>query len=416
VSATSSSGQTRQRRIGVVVAEDDASMRTALGALLSQDPSLELLGLGADADQAIELAERHQPQVCVVDVTMPGGGGPRATRVIRERCPRTEVLARSGHEDRQSVVEMLRAGACGYLVKGNDPEQLVRAVRDAARGQRTLSAEVAEGVVDELADHLAREDADRLRRREQEARLDRVLAEGLLGIVLQPIVELGSREVVAFEALARFAMEPVRAPTLWFAEAAECGRLLELELAAVHAAFARLADLPDGTQLTVNASPATAASDAFFAALPRGAGGERVVVEITEHAPIEDYDVLAPSIQRLRRRGVRIAIDDAGAGFASLRHILRLSPDIIKTDMTLTRRIETDRAERALTRALISFAAEIDATIVAEGIQSEAEIDALRELGVGYGQGFHLGRPAARLSHEQRTGALPARARGAGRR
>ena len=385
-------------------------MRTALGALLSQDPALELLGVGADADQAIELAVRHQPHVCLLDVSMPGGGGARATRVIRERCPSTEVLALSGHEDRRTVVEMLRAGACGYLVKGGAAEQLVQAVRDAARGQRTLSAEVAEGVVDELADHLAREDEGRLRRGEKVARVDRVLADGLLDIVLQPIVALATRDVIAFEALSRFALEPVRSPALWFAEAAECGRLLDLELAAVNAAFARLGELPAGTQLTVNVSPASAASDAFYAALPRGADSERIVVEITEHAPIEDYDLVAPSIQRLRRRGVKIAIDDAGAGFASLRHILRLSPDIIKIDMTLTRRIETDRAERALTRALISFAAEIDATIVAEGIQSEAEIVALRGLGVTYGQGFHLGRPAARVSPEQQTGIPPARA------
>ncbi len=398
-----------------MIAEDDPSMRTALGALFSQDLSLELLGVGADAEQAIELAVRHQPHVCVVDVSMPAGGGPHATRVIRARCPNTEVLALSGHEDRRTVVEMLRAGACGYLVKGSDPQQLVQAVRDAARGQRPLSAAVAEGVIDELTDHLAREDAQRSRRAEKVARVDRVLSDGLLEIVLQPIVALATREVVAFEALARFALEPVRSPDLWFAEAATCGRLLELELAAVDAAFARLAELPERAQLTVNVSPATAASDAFHAALPTGAESERIVVEITEHAPIEDYDVVARGIQRLRRRGVRIAIDDAGAGFASLRHILRLSPDIIKIDMTLTRRIETDRAERALTRALISFAAEIDATIVAEGVQSEAEIGALRDLGVGYGQGFHLGRPAARVAAEHQTGTLPGRARAAER-
>src|SRR3954452_6155305 len=393
VPAISSSLDATTRPIGVVIGEDDPSMRVALQALLSSDDSLDVLGAGADADQVIELAVRHRPHVCLVDVTMPGGGGPCATRAIREQCPGTEVLALSGREDRESVVAMLRAGACGYLVKGMDVSALVAAVRDAARGHRPLSRRVAESVVDELTEHLVREDAQRRRREEKEARIDRVLAEGLLDVVFQPIVDLRSREVVAFEALARFATEPVRSPALWFAEAAECGRVLELELAAIDAAFARFGDLPEPAQLTVNVSPATAGSEAFYAALPHGAASKRIVVEITEHAPIEDYDALAPSIRRLRRRGVSVAIDDAGAGFASLRHILRLSPDIIKIDMTLTRRIETDRAERALTRALISFAAEIDATIVAEGIESAAEIEAWTELGVTYGQGFHLGRP-----------------------
>lgn len=390
--------------IGVVIAEDDAAMRMALGALMSADPSLELLGAGADADQAIELAVRHRPHVCILDVTMPAGGGPRATRVIRERCPATEILALSGREDRASVVEMLRAGACGYLVKGQEPDELVRAVRAAARGERTLSPQLAEGVIDELAEHLAREDKDRRRHHEVQARIERVLSDGGPAIALQPIIELDSGDVVAFEALARFAAEPVRSPDLWFAEAAQIGRLLDLELAAARAAFARLTDLPAGAQLTVNVSPATVATDAFHDAVPMR-DARRIVVEITEHAPIVDYDAFAPHLRRLRRRGVRLAIDDAGAGFASLRHILRLAPDIIKTDMTLTRRITASRAERALTRALITFADEIDATIVAEGIETESELQALRDLGVRYGQGFHLGRPRVRLPREPRTSA-----------
>jgi EAL domain-containing protein (putative c-di-GMP-specific phosphodiesterase class I)/CheY-like chemotaxis protein len=380
-------------RIGVVIADDDQSLRFALSALLSDDASLELLAAAADAEQAIELAERHQPHVCVIDVTMPRGGGAHATRTIRERCPNTEVLALSGRQDRESVVDMLRAGACGYVVKGSKPDEFVRAVRDAARGQRTLSPELTAGVVEELSDHLAREDAHHGDRRVQKARIDHVLARGLLDVAVQPIVDLRTRDVLAFEALARIRSEPVRSPAVWFAEAADHGRLLELELAAIDAALAVLPLLPDAAQLTVNVSPATAASERFYEAMPSDGASGRIVVEITEHAPIDDYDALAPQIERLRRRGIRLAIDDAGAGFASLRHILRFNPDIIKTDMTLTRGIETDRAERALMRALISFAAEIDATLVAEGIESDAEIKALRELGVIYGQGFHLGRP-----------------------
>ena len=378
--------------IRVVIAEDDPVSRAALSALVDAERALELVGAAADAAEAIALVTAERPQVCIVDVHMPAGGGAHAARAIRETCPETHVLALSGREDRATVVEMLRAGAVGYLVKGNDAGEVVQAVHAAARGQRMVSRQVADGVVGELADQLAREDADRLRRQRQLDRIRRVVREGQLGVAFQPIVDLAGRRVVGFEALARFASEPVRSPDLWFAEAAEVDRLAELELAAVRAALRGLPQLPLDAFLTINVSPATAVSDALLMLLSPVVG-RRVVVEVTEHAPIADYDDFAPRLERLRARGVRLAIDDAGAGFASLRHILRLAPELIKLDMALTRRIATDRAERALTRALISFAGETDAVIVAEGIESEAEIAALRELGVRFGQGFHVGRP-----------------------
>jgi EAL domain-containing protein (putative c-di-GMP-specific phosphodiesterase class I) len=122
--------------------------------------------------------------------------------------------------------------------------------------------------------------------------------------------------------------------------------------------------------------------------------GPRIVVEITEHEAVEDYAALVRSLDTLRGLGCRVAIDDAGAGFASLRHTLQLAPDIVKVDISLTRDIDSDRGRRALASALISFADEMGMTIVAEGIESQAELDTLRELGVIYGQGYFLAEPA----------------------
>jgi EAL domain-containing protein (putative c-di-GMP-specific phosphodiesterase class I) len=122
--------------------------------------------------------------------------------------------------------------------------------------------------------------------------------------------------------------------------------------------------------------------------------GRRIVLEITEHAPVEDYGDLERALAPLREGGLTVAIDDAGAGFASLRHILRLRPDIIKVDKTLTQGIEFDSSKRALARALITFARDIGAEIVAEGIETSSEQAALHALGVRYGQGYHIGRPA----------------------
>jgi EAL domain-containing protein (putative c-di-GMP-specific phosphodiesterase class I) len=194
------------------------------------------------------------------------------------------------------------------------------------------------------------------------------------------------------EALARFPQEPARDPSVWFAEADLVGLQLDLELAAVRAAF-HGGPPPNGHYLAVNVSPATATSERFHE-LIRDAPPAAVVIEVTEHAPIDDYEAFRRDLETIRRRGVRLAVDDAGAGFASLNHIVQLSPDFIKLDISLTRRVHRDRNRRALARALISFASEIGATILAEGIEQQEELEALKEIGVAYGQGFYLGRPA----------------------
>jgi EAL domain-containing protein (putative c-di-GMP-specific phosphodiesterase class I) len=149
--------------------------------------------------------------------------------------------------------------------------------------------------------------------------------------------------------------------------------------------------IPDGVYLSVNCSQHLARSGLLHPLLEPVA--TRLVVEITEHEQIDDYDDLVGSLSRLRASGAKIAIDDAGAGFASLRHTLQLAPDMVKVDISLTRDIDTDRGRRALAKALISFADEMGMTIVAEGIETAAELGTLRELGVRYGQGFYLAEP-----------------------
>ncbi len=120
------------------------------------------------------------------------------------------------------------------------------------------------------------------------------------------------------------------------------------------------------------------------------------MLEITEHEAVEDYDSLIDALQDLRAQGVRVAIDDAGAGFASMRHTLQIAPDIVKLDLSLTHGIDSDHARQALATALVSFAEEMGITIVAEGIETEAQLAKLIDLGVRYGQGFYLAEPAPR--------------------
>lgn len=121
----------------------------------------------------------------------------------------------------------------------------------------------------------------------------------------------------------------------------------------------------------------------------------RIVVEITEHAPIEDYDTLNQALRPLRRDGLRVAIDDAGAGYASMRHILSVVPDFLKLDLSLVRGIDRDLPRQALAAALAAFAYTTDALVVAEGIETATELATLERLGIHYGQGYHLARPAS---------------------
>jgi EAL domain-containing protein (putative c-di-GMP-specific phosphodiesterase class I) len=118
------------------------------------------------------------------------------------------------------------------------------------------------------------------------------------------------------------------------------------------------------------------------------------VLELTEHAPIEEYDALQAALASLRSAGLKLAIDDAGSGYASFRHILRLRPDIIKLDQSLIRDIDLDQGRRALALGLITFANETGCTIVAEGVENERELAVLQSLGVAAAQGYLLGRPA----------------------
>jgi EAL domain-containing protein (putative c-di-GMP-specific phosphodiesterase class I)/CheY-like chemotaxis protein len=381
-------------RIRVIVAEDERTIREALTDLIQAAPTLDLVSAVDDATQAVRVAAVLQPDVAVVDVRMPGGGGPEAARGIIHRSPSTRVLAHSAAGDRASVVEMLEAGAVGYLIKGVDPGRIVESIESAAAGQGTLSAEVTADVIEELVERRTGDRREAEQRRAIRERLERTLKDrGALRMVFQPIWELEHERVVAAEALARFRGPPEQGPDRWFAEATDAGLGVELELAAAQRAVDELANLPQSVDLSLNASPESAGSSRFLDLLAR-IESRRIIVEITEHARIDDYDELGTVLSELGALGIRIAVDDAGAGFASLRHILRLDPQFIKLDRTLTENIATDRSRQALAAGLISFADKTGATIVAEGIECHEEMDVLRGLGVAYGQGFFLARPA----------------------
>jgi len=377
--------------IRVLLADDEAGLRLALTELLSHVERLELIGTAADAEEAIRIAAADQPDVALVDVRMPEGGGPAAARGISRVSPRTRVIALSAYEDRANVLEMLRAGAVGYLVKSTAADELVDGIQRVAEGGTSLSAEVMSGVVAELATQLRREEIEREVDEGIRGDIERFVSGHGVWMVFHEIVDLVTRERIGVEALARFGSIPARPPDLWFADATALELGMQLELRALKEALQALPRLQDGTFLSVNCSH-------HAAVVPEVADRldgveDRVVLEITEHEAIEDYGALAETLAPLRARGLRVAVDDVGAGYASLRHALQLAPDMVKMDLSLTRDIDRDAGRRALASALISFAQETSMTIVAEGIETAAELETLLSLGVRYGQGFYLSRP-----------------------
>jgi EAL domain-containing protein (putative c-di-GMP-specific phosphodiesterase class I)/AmiR/NasT family two-component response regulator len=377
--------------IRVLIADDEPALRGAMAELLAHEDGVILIGTAADADEAIEVAVLQQPDVALVDVKMPAGGGEKAARGIVRVSPGTRVIALSAFEDRPTVLAMLRAGAVGYLVKGIGADEIVGSIERVMAGGTSLSPEVVGGIVQELTSQLRKEEIEEEHREAKRGEIERFMAGDGLSMVFQPIVDLRTRTVLGMEALARFRSLPLRPPNEWFAEAVQLELGVQLELSSVRQALRAIPLLPPDTFLAVNCSHRAAVSPELASVLSVDAA--RVVVEITEHEAIEDYEALLPRLAHLRASGVRVAIDDAGAGFASLRHTLRIAPDIVKLDISLTRDIGTDRARQALAAALVSFADEMHMAVVAEGIETAEELDMLLTLGVRVGQGFFLAEP-----------------------
>lgn len=378
--------------IRLLIADDEESIRSTLADYFTSDPRFSVIAAAADANSAASLAEEFQPDVALLGVRMPGGGGIRAAQAIRLAAPGTRIVALSAQHDLDAVLEMVGAGAIGYVVKGSNPQNIMEAVLNAAQGLSTLSPAVAGRVVDAVRLKLQ----DELNvRTAQEAKLHRVEA-ALRGdevrIAYQPMWDLRSHEVVGYEALTRFTSEPQRSPDEWFADAADCGKTAALEMTCVRHALEGCRALAGCGSVSLNLSPAALLSPEFDRSLLRNPE-YGVVIEITEHAPVVDYDELNGELNHLRAGGIRVAVDDAGSGYASFRHILNLAPDIIKLDLSLTRGIDRDPKRQALAKALIAFAEASGATVVGEGIETTAELETLTSLRVALGQGYLLGRP-----------------------
>ena len=210
--------------------------------------------------------------------------------------------------------------------------------------------------------------------------------------VFQPIYSLSDGHLIAVEALTRFDVEPVRTPDVWFLAAHHAGRGADLELAAIEAAIEGAVDLPENVELWLNLSPMTVAHPRLRALLDM-CDERKIALELSEHQIVADYDVLVERLVRVRQTGVQIAVDDAGAGFSSLRHIVNLAPDITKLDISLTQDLASSQVRRALGDAMITFVHRMDGLLVVEGIETAEDLTAWAALGADAVQGYLTGYP-----------------------
>ncbi|WP_425003098.1 EAL domain-containing protein [Mycolicibacterium sp. S3B2] len=250
------------------------------------------------------------------------------------------------------------------------------------RGQRALTARfVASVMLPETAEVGGLQDE-----------LESLLAQSnVLSVVFQPMVHLASGEALAYEGLTRFPPDSALTPQKWFTTARRLGRGVAIEHAALREVLTAATRIPDRYSVAVNLSPSAVLDPSIQELLV--SVDRPLIVEVTEHEPFPES--FGADLEKLRGAGVSVAVDDAGAGYASFVQLLRLRPDIIKIDGELVDGIDENPVKRAFATALKALGAELGAKIVAEAVETPAQLDTLTRLGIEYGQGFLLGRPVS---------------------
>ncbi len=367
-----------------------------MGALLEGAGHVNVV-LVEDPHRVVDLVKSLRPDAILLDLHMPGLTGFDVLRLLEavvepdDFLPVLVVTADSTTETRRRV---LSAGAHDLLVKPVDVVEVVQRTEILLETRR-LNRELRKTNL-ALNQRLLRQEENERRAVQERERIRATIVEVLSGSsmksVFQPIVDTAIGRIVGVEALTRFETEPQRSPDQWFADAAAVGMGFDLEMAAIRSALEMQSELPEGAYISVNCSPEVLA-DPGLETIADQIDVSRVVLEMTEHTAISDYAEIQARLGVLRAQGFRVAVDDAGSGFASLHHILQLHPDIIKLDSGLIRGIDRDPAKRALATAMITFSQELGADLVAEGVETVEEFQTVRGLGISKIQGYLLGRP-----------------------
>lgn len=343
--------------------------------------------VASDGIEAKKLIEGMSFDVILSDVEMPGMDGLELLRAVRARDLDVPVILVTGADSEEAATRAVENGALYYLVKPVPTPTLLQVTQHAARLHAVARLKRA---AIERSGGGERQIGDR-------AGLEAIFARAIesLWMAFQPIVRPRERVVYAYEALMRSSEPLLPNPGAVLYAAEKLGRLSDLGRT-VRALVAAAADeLSGDTRLFVNLHPADLLDEQLYSrAAPLSKVAERVVLEITERASLDDIGDVAGRIAKLRGLGYRIAIDDLGAGYAGLTAFAQLKPELVKLDMTLVRNLHEEVVLRKIVGSMSALCREMAIEVVAEGVEVSLERDALHDLGCPLMQGYYFARPA----------------------
>lgn len=368
----------------LVVDETPAEVAFLQQLLLRQ--GLERVYTETDSRKVHRLLAKHKPDLVLLGLRMAHVNGFEVLAQIRKFAAGgyLPVMVLTADTTTVSRNRALVEGAQDFLIKPVDPTEVTLRIANLLQ-TRQLYATLR--YLTNVHSQPGGEQAEVL------DRIQGVLRENTLTHVFQPIQDLNTGAIVGHEALSRFPDPTLGSPDRWFADAFSVGLGVDLEWLAVTSAMSYFETAPPEMFLTVNMSPASVMHLVESEFCPP-ALWPRIVIELTEQVPVEDYPALQRALAPMRSHGARLSADDLGSGYGGFRHLLRLQPDIIKLDISLIGGINRNHEQQALTRAMLTFAYEVGAKVIAEGIEEPAELTTLQELGVQWGQGYLIGRPA----------------------
>ncbi len=354
----------------ILVVDDDAVMGKLYSAGLGSRGAQVVVA--SSAEDALDLLVDTRVDLIIVDKELPGLSGDELVRLLRENdrdavCP---IVMVSGHGEVAERMTSYEAGVTDYVTKPVSMTELmikVSALLKHGDGLRTIAVKAT--------------------RAEQEEARGR-LVERRWRPHFQPIVRLSDLVVIGYEALTRF--DDGESPERAFDTARRSGLGPEFELAVLEDALEAAASLPSESWVSVNVSPSTIMDPAFDRVI--ASSSARIVIELLETEPVGDHPDMLHRVATLPGSPL-LACDDTGSGWAGLRQLVELRPQVVKLDRALVSGVDQDPTRRALVSGLRHFTNEIGALLLAEGIETVAELDVLASLGVDLGQGYLLGMP-----------------------
>ncbi len=368
----------------VLLVEDEPALRRA-GARILENAGYTVVQ-AADGREAMAALAGSRYDVIITDITMPGMTGTELLHAVRQVDPDIPVLLVTGNPTVESAVHAVENGAMRYLVKPVNADDLLDAVHRAATLRRI--GRIKRESVDYLASLAEAASAGAAR----QANLRRAL--DTLWMAYQPIVDWRARRIVAYEALVRTNDPAVPHPGILFGLAQELGMLPEVGRAIRASVGRTLRERPPEVDLFVNLHPADFLDETLYGPDdPLAPFASRIVLEVTERAALDETAGIAARATRLRALGYRIAIDDLGAGYSGLSYLVQLAPEVVKIDMSLIRHVDREPVKQKLVGSLATLCKDLGMRVVAEGVETVAERDAVSALGCDQLQGYLFAKP-----------------------